>query len=719
MARLRLRTDRLATVAAVALLFVLAAIYYVIQRGKLGNTRLATDRTLLALLSVAILGLLLGLFIVGVRNLAGVLSGRRRGVLGSRLQARVTFAFLFLALIPSLTLFVGAVAIVRKTMSDLRPPEPIPLASEFVDQVRDAVEARARHFAGVLARDLAPGAGAADEAQGELARRLDERRRRYALDAVGLVPRVGAPISVAGAPSAAGASARATEITSLPDGFAGRVLDSGRPAVLAEELAVGARVLAAHPIEGARPPAFAWVAIYLPPRSADLMAALARAGDEWRGFGRSRTSVENLYITIFALLSGLVLFAAVWAGFLIARQVTGPILELARGTEALAEGDLSYRVAENTGDELGRLAASFNRMAREIERNRRTLEDRRRYIEELLESIPVGVLSFDAQGRATTANHAALELLRLETLVAGSTYDTFLDGGRAPLARALEPVIAGAVDRVASEVAIAARDGQVSLSVVASRFPVTRGGEAVLVVLEDLTRLRRAERLAAWGEVARRLAHEIKNPLTPIRLSAERMLRKHQKQAPDFAPVLEDGVATIVREVESIERLVSEFSRFARLPEIRPRPASLVPVVEDALALYRHAHPGVAFELEAHPALPAHRIDPEALRRCLINLLDNAVAVVGPGGRIAVRTYPGRGTVTLEVADNGPGVAPEDRERLFQPDFTRRPGGTGLGLAIVEQIVVEHGGRVRVADNPGGGTRFMIDLPAAGAAALT
>ncbi len=727
MARTRFRTDRLAVLVGTIALLAAIGLYYVIQRGKLGDSRLASDKTLLSLLTVTIVGLVAGLAALLVRNLARVLSAKHRGLLGSRLQGRVTFAFLFLVLIPSLTLFISAIAIVRRSLGDLVPAnqqQTMAVAAATADAVTGDAERRARHFAHQLAVDLANGPLVKDALppRGALVQFLEQARRRYDLAAVGLFPVNGSPFGVTGQPSSRIDAVQPTELTRLPERLSESVFASGQPQAVREKMAFGWRVVAAEPLRPlARQPAFAWAAIYIDEDAARRLEQIARANAEITSLGSGRVAVERLYIVLFALVTLVVLVAAVWAGFLIARQVTQPILELARGTEALARGELSYRVAERSADEIGQLAASFNRMAREIERNRKDLEDRRRQIETLLEAIPVGVLGLDSDGRVSTVNRAALEVLRLEQPVPGVPLAEFLGHGRDALAADVAPVLAGETDRLANEVSIAVREGQVSLMVAANRFRGA-GREGVLVVLEDLTRLRRAERLAAWGEVARRLAHEIKNPLTPIRLSAERMLRRFRKGDPGFAPVIEEGVTTIVREVESIQSLVSEFSRFARLPEIRPRPGALGPVVEDAVALYRGSHPDVDFRTETTAALPPHRIDAEALRRCLINLLDNAVAAIhahgtstdGARGTITVRTYAhaAHNTVALEVADNGPGIPAEDRKRLFQPDFTRRPGGTGLGLAIVEQIVIEHGGRIRVEDNPGGGSRLIIEIPA-------
>jgi two-component system nitrogen regulation sensor histidine kinase NtrY len=273
--------------------------------------------------------------------------------------------------------------------------------------------------------------------------------------------------------------------------------------------------------------------------------------------------------------------------------------------------------------------------------------------------------------------------------------------------------VSNRVGRVSTEVLIHVADRPVSVAVLAVRLLISDQEEGVLIVLEDLTRLRRAERVAAWGEVARRVAHEIKNPLTPIRLSAERMKRRYLKDPLGASEVIDEGAATIVREVESLKMLIDEFSRFARLPEISLQSGDMRVVAEEAVGLFRQPHGSLRFELKKDPQLPAHDIDHDAMRRCLINVLDNAVAAVGDGGRIRVRVRAeeGRGRIVTEVEDDGPGLDEEDLERLFSPTFSRKPGGTGLGLAIVYRVVTEHGGQVWAENRSEGGTRIVIELP--------
>jgi two-component system nitrogen regulation sensor histidine kinase NtrY len=253
----------------------------------------------------------------------------------------------------------------------------------------------------------------------------------------------------------------------------------------------------------------------------------------------------------------------------------------------------------------------------------------------------------------------------------------------------------------------------ISVSVHVSSLRGAQGGDlGTLVMVEDLTDLLEAQRLAAWREVARRVAHEIKNPLTPIQLAAQRLRKKWDERAPDLGAVVADATATIEREVTGLKSLVDEFSLYARMPAPSPVPVDFGAIVRSVVALYG-VHPGVVWDVRVEPGLGLVRVDPEQMRRALINLIDNAVAAVHGAGviEIAARSWSGPGSLRVDVADGGPGIDAAQRDKVFTPYFSTKPRGTGLGLAIVQRVVVEHHGSIRVEDNAGGGARFIIEIP--------
>jgi two-component system nitrogen regulation sensor histidine kinase NtrY len=723
--RPRLRRGRLLAVGIALLLPVAIAFYWVIQRGKL-DPQLATDKTLLTVLSttVAVFAMALGGLLI--RNLTRVLAGWRSGPIGSRMQARVALTFLVLTLAPALILSYAAIGIVFRTLRDVQPRDRdkmLSSAASLAEYAQDDAVARALWFSQQLRTDMAdlliPGREAAPV---EIVKRLEAARQRYGLTAAGVVPRRGSPLAVAEPPRERRDGVRANELVRLPASLADDVLSSGKSVTHSERMAYGWRAIAIVPLgESGTPHAAVWGAIYIGESIADDIERVVASDRDTAELISRRPSLKRVYSGLFLLVTLVVLFAAIWSGFYFARQITDPILELVTATDALARGELSTRVRERGQDEISQLARRFNRMAGELERARRDLEVRRHYIETLLETVPVGVISVDALGQVSTVNRTALEVLQLDTLQPGADFRAALGTQRDALLDAVLPVIEGRLPRIQVEVPLNAGVGHVSVEVTAERFIIPGRGDGMLLVLADLTQLRRAERNAAWGEVARRVAHEIKNPLTPIRLSAERLLRRFKRDGAEAGPIVEEGVATIVREVESLRQLVDEFSRYGRMPEVSPELGDIRSVVADAVTLYEGASPGIRFEQALSVELPPHRVDREAMRRVLINLLDNAVKALGGRGTISVRVshHVVHRTVVLEVADDGPGVSDDERQKLFLPNFSRRPGGTGLGLAIAHRIVSEHGGWVRAEPNPAGGTRMIIELPVAEAGAGT
>jgi PAS domain S-box-containing protein len=404
---------------------------------------------------------------------------------------------------------------------------------------------------------------------------------------------------------------------------------------------------------------------------------------------------------------------------------------LAAGAREIGAGHLDHRIEPETRDEFGSLVEAFNAMAAELatsqrrldrsrlemERKNAEIEERRRYIETVLQRIATGVISIGPDGRVSTVNAAAARLLEVETAIVGVAIEQVLAReDLQPLATLVRAVIAGGGKPAGQEIALA-RDGrEIHLAAAATALQSEGGAhEGTVLVFDDVTPLVRTQRVAAWRDVARRLAHEIKNPLTPIQLSAERMSR-HFAGAPEATRALVDEcTSAIVTEVESLKALVDEFAQFARMPAPRAVPANLNAVLTETLALYSGLLSGITIDRELAPALPPVRLDVEQIRRVVINLIDNAIEALSgmTGGRIGVQTQhdPGNAVARIVIADNGPGVPPADREKLFMPYYSTKKRGSGLGLAIVRRIVGEHGGSIEVGDNTPRGSRFVIELP--------
>jgi two-component system nitrogen regulation sensor histidine kinase NtrY len=449
--------------------------------------------------------------------------------------------------------------------------------------------------------------------------------------------------------------------------------------------------------------------------------------------------LQGMYLSLFLMMTLMILVSATWMGLYLAKRITRPVQMLAAGAREIGAGHLDHRIEPETRDEFGSLVEAFNTMAGELAASRRKLErsrldlerknlqldERRRYIETVLERIATGVVSIGPDGRIETINSAALRLLDLDrTIVGGAASEVFQRDDLSPLEALLRRVQNGQTDPAAQEIA-AARDGR-ELHLAAAASPLQREDgsfEGAVLVFDDVTPLIRTQRVAAWRDVARRLAHEIKNPLTPIQLCAERMRRHFGSAPPTSRELVEECTTTIVGEVESLKALVDEFAQFARMPAPRTVPSDLNALLTDVLALYNGLFREIVIERRLADGLALVRVDVEQIRRVIINLVDNAVEALG-GSAAAARPDGSRPTIVVEtrqdavngvaritVSDNGPGIPPADRDKLFMPYYSTKRRGSGLGLAIVRRIIAEHGGSIEVADNQPKGTAFTIELP--------
>jgi two-component system nitrogen regulation sensor histidine kinase NtrY len=393
---------------------------------------------------------------------------------------------------------------------------------------------------------------------------------------------------------------------------------------------------------------------------------------------------------------------------------------LAEGTHQVAHGNWDYKIESGGDDEIGILVDSFNQMTGDLKQINVELQRRGQFVETLLANIAAGVISVDPTGKITTWNKAAARLLGVKATVAlGKSYEDVFGPERFPVMREiLDKVKTG--ESVEREIKLSLADQLLTAMVTAATLRDDEGQIlGILVFLEDITQIQEVQRMEAWREVARRIAHEIKNPLTPIQLSAERLRKRYAKQLAGNGAILDKCTSTIIQEVAELKNLVNEFSQFARLPSAQPSLNDLNEIIQDALFLFQEGHKQVRFQFR-RGAPPPLELDREQFKRVLINLLDNAVAAVDEKGEVILSTTydQQRNVVFLEIADDGCGLAPEMRARIFEPGFTLKPNGTGLGLTIVNEIVKDHRGYIRVRPNEPRGTKFIIELPAREPAAV-
>jgi two-component system, NtrC family, nitrogen regulation sensor histidine kinase NtrY len=727
---------RLILAGMVLLLAALAGIVALANRSARLSPDFLTEFVLYALWAADVT-MLLGLTFVLARNVIKLVIERRNALPFSRFRARLVAVLLGMTFIPAVLVLIVGSELIRNSVDRWfnAPVEEVLTSAENIAgdyyhdrQVRVADDAsRIARALGPLAIDGADVSAVRDLILPEVAQGRVQMVEIYRITAGGGAVTVVPYVDVA-APE-------------LPQGYARAVADrmaqhaaSGQAGLpTPEPLSTGGELIRAAAVvrrgTTGQPSAVVVASDYLTGELASRARRITDAYEDYSQLRVLRRPLAGVYLSFFLMMTLMILVGSTWMGLYLAKRITEPVQRLATAAREIEAGHLDYRVDRDTvsDDEFGSLVEAFNSMAGEVGRSRRRLErsavelerkhveveGRRRYIETILERIATGVVSINASGRISTMNSASMRLLGLDASAVGQPAEQVF--GRAdlrPFGALLQAAGTAKTEPSAQEIALMREDRELQLSAVATVLH-GEGSDGMVLVLDDVTPLIRAQKVAAWREVARRLAHEIKNPLTPIQLCAER-LRRHFSNAPAPArELVEECTSTIVGEVDSLKGLVDEFSQFARMPAPRAVPADLHALLNEALALYDGLLSDVRFERRLADDLPKVRVDGEQIRRVVINLVDNAIEAMDRSGVITIETRhdAAAGMVRLTVSDDGPGIAPAEREKLFMPYYSTKRRGSGLGLAIVRRIVAEHGGTIEAHENVPRGTKFTIELP--------
>jgi len=713
---------------AILMLGVLWLVYYTLFRLAESGPPAEAGQGLLTALSLALVVLTLGLAGVLIRNLVTLVVERRRGILGSQLRIKLVFFFLALVLLPAIVLFSGSAQVIKQTVEAIlrTPVEHLRHGDEIVDAWTEHFREQGRLRASALAKEVKRSGALGPDRRAELAALLERRVREEGLGMARVVVD-GRRIATA---EGRLAPAQRDGMERLLDGLIEDAAREGAPVDRFDRLGEGLMAHAAVPLfdpEGTGAVTVVAVASPLPTGIAESLKSIDTAVTSYQQFRHKRRDLVQLYVTLIGLIFIATLFVATWIGWYVARRITEPIQEVAAAAREISAGNMDVRVDTRAGDEMAVLVDAFNEMAGELQENRavitrstadlrrsnRALDERRRYIETLVANLSTAVISLDPSGRVTTVNPAVERILGTRFEAGDDAAAGLRRQGFEPLADLLRqaPQVGGASVRREVEL-----PGSAPAQHVAAQVSLLEGraGEDLgrLLMVEDLTDVLRAQKALAWQDVARRIAHEIKNPLTPIQLAAQRLRKKFFAGADDVDQVLLESTASIEREVGGLKHLVDEFSQFARMPQVDPHPVDFGGVVESVLSLYKGL-PGIEWRVEIDPSVGKVTLDAQQMRRVLINLIDNAVAAMNERGTIGISTRPaGAGSrLRVEVADSGPGIPAEDRDRMFSPDFSTKKRGTGLGLAIVHKVVTDHRGTIRVEDNPPHGVRFVIEIP--------
>lgn len=685
---------------------------------------------LFAFMNLNVLLLLLLAYLV-LRNIVKLIFERKRKILGSRLKTSLVAASVGLTLIPAVPLFWLASQFIFSSLDhwfsaqvEQSLENSVLLAKQFMGQEKaDLLSDCAELMPDILA-SVARGEG--EENPG---RSMQQMLVRHKIDTLFIYDGASGDLAWSfrreGVPEVG--FARARNRFENETGAAAKLVS----VIPNQQDAVVVRL----PLPGDAPgfpPGQELIGVrLLPPLVRQRLASITTGYEDYLQLKMLHLPLKKSHFITFSIVTMLAVFAAVWFGFYLAKSLTGPIQTLVAATRRIADGDLDVHLDPDREDEIGMLMASFNSMTGDLREGREKLdraykdlqstnielENRRRYMEIVLKNIAAGVVSVDSQGNIRTLNKSAEAIFGLRAEEArGKYYGDFLDqshrevvelfvnsyrdGRQTYLERQAQVKVAGSPMSLLIKVSVLRDDADQYMGLV--------------VVLDDFTELEKAQRMAAWREVARRIAHEIKNPLTPIQLCAQRLRRKYPHLAGADGSVFDECTRTIVQQVDHMKHLVNEFSRFARLPRARLAPCNLSEIVEEGLGLYRHNFNRISFRLETREGIPPLRLDRDQFRQVIINLLENAVQAIGKSeGEVSIRLShdPELKIVRLECADTGHGIAPENRLRIFEPYYSTREKGTGLGLAIVSSIIADHNGFVRVRGNEPRGTVLTIELP--------
>lgn len=718
----RRKRERIIIVVTVAVIAVLSLLEYHLFRTD-AELPASSNVLIFGLININVILIILLIFLI-VRNVVKLIFERRRGIIGSKLRTKLVAAFVGLSLIPTVALFIVSINFLSYSIDTWFSikigdalHETVEVAQITYRQKADLAKFNARQ----ISQDITKNRLYLHDRGLYLQALIEQRQKTLRTDVIEV--HLDSPPQKYIVKSDPELEAIPLSAKAREDIFAGNEVSA------IHKDGEGELVSGAVPIYSITSPqeviGTVAASFYLHKELVDKIAVIAKTSEQYGQLELLKTPLKISYIVTLFLVTLLIIFSATWFGLFLAKGITVSIQDLAEATEKIAQGDLDHQINIVADDEIGVLVSSFNRMTRDLKKSNLRLEQanldleqRRKYMETVLGNVSAGVISIDHRGFIATINRAAERMLNISAeKVLGKAYADLLGGEYLALVqeflRELKTEGLGFIDK---QIELNVRGSFLTFLMTVTQIRDDEGDDlGMVVVFEDLTQLRKAERAAAWREVARRMAHEIKNPLTPVQLSAQRLQKKFGDKMGDDADVFRECTNTIIGQVEVLKNLVNEFSRYARLPVTTPVPADLNEVIAEAVTLFQDAHKDIAFAFIRGEDIPRLNLDPSQIKRVMVNLLDNAVAaVVRTQGRIDIRTKfdKNRRRALVEIADNGSGIPPALKGKMFEPYFSTKRSGTGLGLAIVNSIIADHHGYLTVYDNAPQGTVVAFELPA-------
>ncbi|MDI6742158.1 MAG: ATP-binding protein [Smithella sp.] len=688
------------------------------------NQPLSTNILVYGLISINFILIVLLLFLI-IRNIVKLFDEHRRGVIGSRLRTKLVAAFVGLSLIPTILLFLFAINFLSYSIDfwfNIKIGDALNRSLEVAQVYYQQVEEQAKFNARQISSDITRNRLYEREREEYLKNFVSQRQKNYKVGkieiyfdfqqqsivftdeenpdivSVDLTPKMIEDVYLGNEESVISTTAKGDVVVGVVPVFS---------------FAVPTEVIGRVSVSYLIPQGFV-----------DKLRSIADASEQYHKIELLKKPIKLNYTVALSIVTLVIIFLATWFGLTLAKGITGPIQDLVDATNRITMGDLDSRIDIEADDEIGILVKSFNQMTKDLKKSKTGLEEanvnleqRRQYMETVLRNVSAGVISVDKSGIITTINHAAEKMfdIKAEKVLFQNYRDLMIPEHIALVDEFLQEMKEKNEGGVEKQLEIMLKDRALTVLVSITTIQDEEGKDSgIVAVFEDLTQLQKAERAAAWREVARRMAHEIKNPLTPVQLSAQRLQRKYEDKLGEDGSVFKECTQTIIDQVEVLKNLVNEFSRYARMPVTTPAPNDLNQVVSETVSLFQDAHKEITFELQTAENLPRFDLDAEQINRVMINLLDNAVTAINKKNghvKITVTYDEQHHKAIVSVADDGPGVPPSYKRKVFEPYFSTKKSGTGLGLAIVSSIISDHRGQVNVSDNYPTGTVVSFQLP--------
>ena len=721
--KLRRQRERLLIVALIAVIGILAYAESRLFRGEV-NLGVSNDFFIFALININVILILFLIFLI-IRNVVKLVFERRKGVLGARLRTKLVAAFVGLSLIPTALLFFVSINFLSYSIENWFSLKIGDALEQTIDLVRihyQQTEEQARTHAVQLATDITQNQLYSQERESFLVNLARIRQRNYQIGYLQVSFDNREEKIVFHHPA----------FPNVPeDIITAKIRENlydGRTPVVVRPTPAGDLVNVLAPIYAAIGPqeviGYVLVASVVPKEIVDKIAIVSSTSAAYNQLHLFKNPIKLNYIITLSIVTLLIVFFATWFGLFLARGITEPIQDLAEATHKIADGDLDHQIDIISEDEIGVLVDSFNQMTRDLKKTNENLqqanadlEERRQYMEAVFLHISAGIISVDQDGIVATINRAAEVMLdiRKEDVLDHPSSEMLATENMNIVNELMDEVKASGRDIVEKQIELLINNRPLTVLATVTVIHEGKGKNlGMVMVLEDLTQLQKAERAAAWREVARRMAHEIKNPLTPVQLSAQRLQKRYGEKLGDDGQVFQECTDTIITQVEVLKTLVNEFSRYARMPVTTLSLKDLNETINDPVLLFQGAHKEITFQLTLGQNIPLLYLDAEQIQRVIINLLDNSVAAMNKKeGQITITThYDSAGKkARITVADNGSGVPPAHTMKIFEPYYSTKKSGTGLGLAIVNSIIADHNGSVIAYANEPAGTVILIELP--------